>query len=85
MIRIVELQLKILKRRLSEHDIEISFDNKVKEKIIEEGFAPEYGARPLKRTIQRLIENPLAKFLLESKPAKIDIELKKGEIAFSPH
>ncbi|MCX8014979.1 MAG: hypothetical protein N2748_03070, partial [candidate division WOR-3 bacterium] len=47
-------------------------------------FDPEYGARPLKRTIQRLIENPLAKFLLDAKPSKINVELKRGEIVFTP-
>jgi ATP-dependent Clp protease ATP-binding subunit ClpB len=82
MKKIIDLQLSQLQNRLKEHDIEISIGNEVKEKIVDEGFDPEYGARPLKRTIQRLIENPLAKFLLESKPDKITVEIKKGEITF---
>ena len=84
MKKIVELQLSQLQNRLKEHDIEITVSNQVKEKIVDDGFDPEYGARPLKRTIQRLIENPLAKFLLESKPAKIEVEIKRGEIVFNP-
>jgi ATP-dependent Clp protease ATP-binding subunit ClpA len=84
MKKIVELQLSQLQNRLKEHDIEITVSNQVKEKIVDDGFDPEYGARPLKRTIQRLIENPLTKFLLESKPAKIEVEIKRGEIVFNP-
>jgi len=84
MKKILDLQLSQLQNRLKEHDIEISISSEVTEKVIDEGFDPEYGARPLKRTIQRLIENPLAKFLLESKPSKIDIEVKRGEITFTP-
>jgi ATP-dependent Clp protease ATP-binding subunit ClpB len=84
MKKIVELQLSILQKRLAEHDITLEVSKDGEEKIVDEGFDPEYGARPLKRTIQRLIENPLAKFLLDSKPAKISIEIKKGEIVFEP-
>jgi ATP-dependent Clp protease ATP-binding subunit ClpB len=84
MKKIVELQLSQLEYRLKENDIKITISNAVKEKIVEEGFDPEYGARPLKRTIQKLIENPLAKFLLDSKPVKIDIDVKRSEITFTP-
>ncbi|MEO0084943.1 MAG: AAA family ATPase, partial [candidate division WOR-3 bacterium] len=84
MKKIVELQLNLLAKRLKENDIEISISDEVKEKLVDEGFDPEYGARPLKRTIQRLIENPLAKFLLDSKPSKIHVGLKQDEIVFTP-
>ncbi len=84
MKKIVELQINILRKRLTEHNIEIDLTDDVKEKLVDDGFDPEYGARPLKRTIQRLIENPLAKFLLDSKPAKIEIDVKKGIIVFEP-
>jgi ATP-dependent Clp protease ATP-binding subunit ClpB len=84
MKKIVELQINILRKRLTEHNIEIDLTDDVKEKLVDDGFDPEYGARPLKRTIQRLIENPLAKFLLDSKPAKIEIDVKNGIIVFEP-
>jgi ATP-dependent Clp protease ATP-binding subunit ClpB len=84
MKKIVELQLSQLENKLKEQDIKITINDAVKEKIVDEGFDPEFGARPLKRTIQRLIENPLAKLLLDSKPAKIEVELKRGEITFNP-
>jgi ATP-dependent Clp protease ATP-binding subunit ClpB len=82
MKKIVELQLNQLIQRVSEQDIRLSVSDAVKEKIVDQGFDPEYGARPLKRTIQRLIENPLAKFLIESKPAQIKVEIQKGELVF---
>ncbi len=84
MKKIVELQLNLLAKRLKENEIEISVSNEVKAKIVDEGFDPEYGARPLKRTIQRLIENPLAKFLLEIRPSKISVELQGEKIVFKP-
>lgn len=84
MKKIVELQLNLLINRLKENGVEISISDKVKEKLVDEGFDPEYGARPLKRIIQRMLENPLAKYLLESKPTKIVIELKNQEIIFTP-
>lgn len=83
MKKIVELQLNQLIQRVSEQDIKLSVSDAVKDKIVDEGFDPEYGARPLKRTIQRLIENPLAKFLIESKPEKINIDIKRSEIVFN--
>jgi ATP-dependent Clp protease ATP-binding subunit ClpB len=84
MVKIVELQLDNLRKRLVSQGIELEVNKRVKEKLVEEGFDPEYGARPLKRTIQRLIENPLAKWLLEldKKPSKINIVLQNGAIAF---
>ncbi|MDW7988058.1 MAG: ATP-dependent chaperone ClpB [candidate division WOR-3 bacterium] len=86
MRKIVELQLNDLKERLKEQEIDLQVADEIKEKLVEEGFDPEYGARPLKRTIQRLIENPLAKFLLDldRKPEKITITLKNNNIEFIP-
>ncbi len=86
MYKIVELQLNYLKERVKEQEISLEVSDHVKEKLINEGFDPEYGARPLKRTIQRLLENPLAKFLLEldKKPTKITVTLKDNNIEFVP-
>jgi len=63
--RIVELQLRGLGTRLADEGIILELTEDVKQLIAEEGFVPEYGARPLSRTIQRLIENPLSKLLIE--------------------
>jgi ATP-dependent Clp protease ATP-binding subunit ClpB len=63
--RIVELQLRRLEVMLAERKLTITLDEEAKELIAEEGYDPAYGARPLKRAIQRLIQNPLAIRLLE--------------------
>ena len=54
-------------KRLSEREIEIQLDQKAKDFLIEKGFDLMYGARPLKRTIQRYLEDPLAEELISKK------------------
>jgi ATP-dependent Clp protease ATP-binding subunit ClpB len=62
---IVELQVGRLRDRLAERGITLELTDNVKELLAEAGWDPAYGARPLKRAIQRLLENPLALRLLE--------------------
>jgi ATP-dependent Clp protease ATP-binding subunit ClpB len=62
---IVELQLERLRHRLAERQITLELADAAKEALAEAGWDPAYGARPLKRAIQRLVENPLALRLLE--------------------
>jgi ATP-dependent Clp protease ATP-binding subunit ClpB len=62
---IVDLQLERLRRRLAERQITLELSDAAKEALAEAGWDPAYGARPLKRAIQRLVENPLALRLLE--------------------
>jgi ATP-dependent Clp protease ATP-binding subunit ClpB len=62
---IVELQLQRLRGRLADRGLELELTAAAKEAIAEAGWDPAYGARPLKRSIQRLLENPLAVRLLE--------------------
>ena len=62
---IVELQLGRLRERLAERRIELELTDGAKEHLAEAGWDPAYGARPLKRAIQRMLENPLALELLE--------------------
>jgi len=62
---IVELQLERLRARLAERGIELELTDEAKQVLAEAGWDPTYGARPLKRAIQRLVENPLALRLLE--------------------
>lgn len=84
---IVEIQLKALRKRLAEHNLELVISDGVKGRLVEEGFDPVYGARPLKRTVQRLIENPLASELLKGKfPEGSEIVAQThsdGKISFS--
>jgi ATP-dependent Clp protease ATP-binding subunit ClpB len=61
---IAELQLANLRQRLEEQDMRLTFDDGALRLIAEAGYDPVYGARPLRRAIQRLVENPLAEKLL---------------------
>jgi ATP-dependent Clp protease ATP-binding subunit ClpB len=82
---IVELQLGRLRERLAERRIELDVSDAAKELLAEEGWDPAYGARPLKRAIQRLLENPLALRLLEGDFGEGDVvrvDAVDGELAF---
>ena len=61
---IANIQLLRLHERLQEHDLSLQLTDAAKDLLVEEGFDPVYGARPLKRAIQRNLENPLAQELL---------------------
>src|SRR5580765_8219569 len=69
---IVDLQLQRLRDRLVERGITIEVTDPAKQAVADEGWDPAYGARPLKRAIQRLVENPLALRLLEGDFAEGD-------------
>jgi ATP-dependent Clp protease ATP-binding subunit ClpB len=58
--RIVDIQLEDLRKRLADRKITISLSENAKQRLAEQGYDPVFGARPLKRTIQRMVENPLA-------------------------
>lgn len=62
---IVEIQLERLERLLAAREISISLSDDAKERIVQEGYDPAYGARPLKRAIQHLVADPLAGEILE--------------------
>ena len=64
---IADIQIALLNSRLAEHDLSLVVTDAVMDKLLEVGFDPVYGARPLKRTIQQLIENPLAESILAGK------------------
>jgi ATP-dependent Clp protease ATP-binding subunit ClpB len=82
---IVELQLERLRARLSGRGIELDLTDAAKETLAEAGWDPTYGARPLKRALQRLVENPLAMGLLEGDFAdgeRIRVDAQNGELGF---
>ncbi len=83
---IVDIQLKLVEQRLKEKHIEIEITDKAKDFLSEQGFSTEYGARPLKRLIQKEILNKLAVLILEDKFDKNDtvlIDEKAGELSFN--
>jgi ATP-dependent Clp protease ATP-binding subunit ClpB len=82
---IVELQLARLRQRLAERGISLELTDEAREEITEVGWDPTYGARPLKRAIQRLVENPLALRLLEGDFADGDtvrVDVRDGDLVF---
>ncbi|TML98781.1 MAG: ATP-dependent chaperone ClpB [Actinobacteria bacterium] len=82
---IVELQLARLRERLAERGLGLELTDEAKELVAEAGWDPTYGARPLKRALQRLIENPLALRLLEGEFAEGDtvrVDAVDGELVF---
>ncbi len=70
--KIVDIQINLLKSRLEDKKINLQITERAKEVLAEKGFDPVYGARPLKRTIQQLLQNPLAFKILQG-------EFKEGE------
>ena len=82
---IIDIQLKKLQQKLLERNIKITITDKAKAILIDEGFDMVYGARPLKRTIQRLIQDPVAMKILagefKEKDA-IEVDAKDGTLVF---
>ncbi len=79
LMKIVDIQLNYLAQRMKGRKIELEFTANARKQIMDEGYDPVFGARPLKRTIQQRLENALAAQLLSSKftdgdTIKIDAE-----------
>jgi ATP-dependent Clp protease ATP-binding subunit ClpB len=84
---IVEIQVKKLEQRLLERRIQLKMTEKAKDWLAKEGFNPAYGARPLKRVIQKEIQDKLAMKILEGKfkegsTITADMDDRKGELVF---
>ncbi len=82
---IADIQLNQLRARLADNDLQLEIAENVLDKIGEAGFDPVYGARPLKRAVQQLVENPLAQRLLKGEFVAGDtvhVGLTDGEIDF---
>ncbi len=82
---IVERELKKVAKNVSDFGYNIEFNERVKDYLAHEGFDPVYGARPLRRAIQRLIENPLSRKIIAGefkKGSNITADLAGGEVVF---
>lgn len=85
MLVIVDIMLSDVKERLRYQDVDIKVSEEAKAFILEKGYNPRYGARPLRRKIQQLIEDRMADMLLEGKIKKgslVSIDEDKGEMTF---
>jgi ATP-dependent Clp protease ATP-binding subunit ClpB len=86
MRHVIDIQLRGLVRRLEDRKIHIDLTDKAKDLLIEEGYDPTYGARPLKRTIQRRVLDPLAMRVLQGEFTEGDtvrIDAAGGELTFT--
>ena len=88
MISIVDIQVKKLEQRLEEKNISLNTSKAVKEFLVGKGFDEKYGARPLKRSIQQYLEDPLSEEILlgtikEGSTVKIKVDKKNDKLEFS--
>jgi len=84
MTDIVDIQLGRLRKLLADRKIDLEFDSKAMQWLANRGYDPVYGARPLKRVIQRSLQNPLATQLLEGKVHDgdtVDVTVQNGELS----
>ncbi len=84
--KIVDIQMRLLIKRLTESKISLELTDGAREFIANTGFDPVYGARPLKRTIQHYIQDPLAMKILEgavSEGDHVTVDVRDGEVVFN--
>jgi ATP-dependent Clp protease ATP-binding subunit ClpC len=87
LLEIVKLQLKKIKLRLAEQAIAIEFTDRMVTRIITDGYEPRFGARPIHRAIQRLVEDPLAEELLKGAIKEgdlVEVDHSGEETVFTP-
>ncbi|MCS7253467.1 MAG: ATP-dependent chaperone ClpB [Armatimonadota bacterium] len=86
--QIVDMQIERLQQRLSDKKIKLQLTDRARSQLAEEGYDPTFGARPLRRTIERRIANPLAKKIIagevkEGSQVIVDYDESSGEFAFT--
>jgi ATP-dependent Clp protease ATP-binding subunit ClpC len=80
-LSIVDIQMKRVREQMATHDVAIELTDEAKELLVEKGYDPAMGARPLRRAIQRVIEDPLADFVLgrSLEPGSTILVARKGD------
>jgi len=85
LVRIIEIELGRVKNRLNEKSISLELTDQAKEFLIEKGFNPDFGARPLRRAIEQFLEDPLAEELLRGNfkgKGHVKVRVKDGTLVF---
>jgi ATP-dependent Clp protease ATP-binding subunit ClpC len=83
--RIIEIEIGFVANRLKEQNIALEVNQEAKDFLIEKGFDPVFGARPLKRTIQRFLEDPLASEIISKRfkdGSQVKVSRKNEELIF---
>src|SRR5690242_21924929 len=86
MDKIVDIQIARLEKLVADRKIEIALDAKARAWLADAGYDPVYGARPLKRVIQRRLQDPLAQLMLEGKildGAKVKVSVGKAGLSIN--
>jgi ATP-dependent Clp protease ATP-binding subunit ClpB len=88
LVKIVELRLEDLRRQLAERKISLELTDSAKDLILTQGYDPAFGARPLKRAIQKLVQDPLALKILDGEVLHgdhviVDADKKVGKLTFT--
>jgi len=84
-MKIVDIQFRILSTRLEERKINIFLTQKARDHVAKSGYDPQFGARPIKRTIQHKILDPMAMKILNKEFGEgdtVEVDVKKDEIVF---
>ncbi|MDH3494456.1 MAG: AAA family ATPase, partial [Acidobacteriota bacterium] len=86
--KIIDVQLRRFHKLLADKNLTVELDQSAKDLLVEEGYDPTFGARPLKRAIQTMIQNPMAVKLLNgeiSAGQTVNVTAKDGELVFTPN
>ena len=84
--QIVHIQMDILQKKLQDDNVELGYTKEFEDYMVEEGYSPEYGARPVKRLIQRELVNKLASEILQGnirRDSRITADAKDGKVVLS--
>ncbi|MBR3285981.1 MAG: AAA family ATPase [Bacteroidales bacterium] len=84
--QIVHIQMDILQKKLQDDNVELAYTKAFEDYMVEEGYSPEYGARPVKRLIQRELVNKLASEILQGtirKDSKITADAREGKVVLN--
>lgn len=85
LVKIVELMLKSVEKRLADNNVHLEITAQAKDLLIKEGNDAAYGARPLRRAIQKMVEDPISEMILrkEAQPGTVvTVDVKEGELTF---
>ena len=86
MSTIVDIQMKRLQKLLADRKIALTLDEGAKTWLGNKGYDPAYGARPLKRVIQKYVQDPMAEMILQGKVrdgATVEVSVRDGELTFN--
>jgi ATP-dependent Clp protease ATP-binding subunit ClpC len=87
LLTIVDLEIKKVAARIKNKEITIVLDDKAKELLIEKGYDPQYGARPMRRAVERYLEDPMAEEILRGNLKAGDttnVSADNGKLTFAP-